>query len=47
MLKNLRKDLEAENEMDGPVFKIRDDPRVTKIGRFLRRTGLDELASAF
>ncbi|MEI6047969.1 MAG: sugar transferase [Bacteroidota bacterium] len=39
----LRKDLEAENEVDGPVFKIRDDPRVTKIGKFLRKTGLDEL----
>jgi lipopolysaccharide/colanic/teichoic acid biosynthesis glycosyltransferase len=43
----LKKDLEAENEMDGPVFKIKDDPRVTKIGRFLRRTGLDELPQLF
>lgn len=40
---NLKKDLEAENEMDGPVFKIKDDPRVTNIGSFLRKTGLDEL----
>jgi exopolysaccharide biosynthesis polyprenyl glycosylphosphotransferase len=39
----LRKDMEAENEADIPVFKIKDDPRTTKIGRFLRRTGLDEL----
>jgi lipopolysaccharide/colanic/teichoic acid biosynthesis glycosyltransferase len=31
------------NEMDGPVFKIRDDPRVTRVGRWLRRTSLDEL----
>jgi exopolysaccharide biosynthesis polyprenyl glycosylphosphotransferase len=31
------------NEMDGPVFKIRDDPRVTRVGRLLRRTSLDEL----
>ncbi len=31
------------NEMDGPVFKIRDDPRITRLGRFLRSTGLDEL----
>ncbi len=31
------------NEMDGPVFKIRDDPRVTPIGRFLRKWSLDEL----
>jgi len=33
----------AANEMDGPVFKIRDDPRVTPVGRWLRRTSLDEL----
>ncbi len=32
-----------DNEMDGPVFKIKDDKRITKIGRFLRRTSLDEL----
>ena len=31
------------NEVDGPVFKIYDDPRYTKIGRFLSHTGLDEL----
>ena len=31
------------NEMDGPVFKIANDPRVTPLGRFLRRTSLDEL----
>lgn len=31
------------NEMDGPVFKIRDDPRITRLGKFLRSTGLDEL----
>lgn len=37
------KDLESQNEADGPVFKIRDDPRVTRIGKFLRKTGLDEL----
>ncbi len=39
----LKLDLESKNEMDGPVFKIKDDPRITKVGRFLRRTGLDEL----
>jgi exopolysaccharide biosynthesis polyprenyl glycosylphosphotransferase len=33
----------AANEMDGPVFKIRDDPRVTPLGYWLRRTSLDEL----
>ena len=31
------------NEVDGPVFKIQDDPRITKLGKFLRRTSLDEL----
>lgn len=39
----LRKDLLIQNEADGPVFKIKDDPRITKVGRFLRKTGLDEL----
>lgn len=32
-----------ENEMDGPVFKIKDDPRITRVGRFLRRSSIDEL----
>jgi exopolysaccharide biosynthesis polyprenyl glycosylphosphotransferase len=35
--------LKAMNEADGPVFKIKNDPRITRIGRFLRRTGMDEL----
>jgi exopolysaccharide biosynthesis polyprenyl glycosylphosphotransferase len=35
--------LEAVNEADGPVFKIRNDPRVTPLGAWLRRTSLDEL----
>jgi exopolysaccharide biosynthesis polyprenyl glycosylphosphotransferase len=35
--------LEQQNEASGPVFKIRNDPRLTQIGRFLRRTSLDEL----
>ncbi len=32
-----------ENEMDGPVFKIKDDPRITRVGRIIRQTSLDEL----
>jgi len=35
--------LEAVNEASGPLFKIKDDPRVTRVGRFLRRYSLDEL----
>ena len=35
--------LMAQNEMKGPVFKIKDDPRITKVGRFLRKFSLDEL----
>jgi len=31
------------NEVDGPLFKMRDDPRVTKVGKFMRRWSLDEL----
>lgn len=36
-------DLEDLNEADGPLFKIKDDPRVTRIGRFIRRHSIDEL----
>jgi exopolysaccharide biosynthesis polyprenyl glycosylphosphotransferase len=36
-------ELSKLNEADGPVFKIRDDPRMTRIGRFLRRASLDEI----
>ncbi len=42
-----KKELEAENEADGPVFKIKDDPSVTSIGKVLRKSGLDELPQLF
>jgi exopolysaccharide biosynthesis polyprenyl glycosylphosphotransferase len=38
-----RAELESMNEMSGPVFKVKNDPRVTPLGRWLRRTSLDEL----
>jgi exopolysaccharide biosynthesis polyprenyl glycosylphosphotransferase len=38
----LQASLEARNEASGPVFKIHDDPRVTRVGKWLRRTSLDE-----
>ena len=31
------------NEMDGPVFKIKGDPRITKVGKFIRKYSIDEL----
>ena len=40
---NLQGDLMKYNEMDGPVFKIKDDPRITKVGRFIRKYSIDEL----
>jgi lipopolysaccharide/colanic/teichoic acid biosynthesis glycosyltransferase len=39
----LRQQLLERNEVDGPAFKIKDDPRVTWLGQFLRRTSIDEL----
>jgi exopolysaccharide biosynthesis polyprenyl glycosylphosphotransferase len=39
----LREELAALNEMDGPVFKIRNDPRCTAVGAFMRKFSLDEL----
>jgi exopolysaccharide biosynthesis polyprenyl glycosylphosphotransferase len=39
----IQADLESENEASGPLFKIRDDPRLTRVGRILRRYSLDEL----
>lgn len=38
-----RAELECRNEMSGPVFKVKNDPRITAVGHWLRRTSLDEL----
>lgn len=35
--------LMSQNEMDGPVFKIKNDPRITRVGHFIRKTSIDEL----
>ena len=46
MVKNapeLHKELLAQNELDGPAFKMKDDPRITKVGKFIRKTSIDEL----
>lgn len=40
-------ELAAQNESTGPLFKMKKDPRITKVGRFLRRTSLDELPQIF
>lgn len=40
-------ELQYLNEQTGPVFKIKNDPRITKVGRFIRKTSLDELPQFF
>jgi len=44
---HLRKELMQYNERTGPMFKIKNDPRVTPVGRFIRKTSLDELGQLF
>jgi lipopolysaccharide/colanic/teichoic acid biosynthesis glycosyltransferase len=41
------REIEHLNEVSGPVFKIKDDPRITPMGRFLRKTSIDELPQLF
>ena len=43
----LKEKLVAQNEMSGPMFKMKDDPRVTKVGKFIRKTSIDELPQLF
>lgn len=43
----LKSSLENRNEMDGPVFKIKDDPRITRFGRWLRKFSIDETPQLF
>ncbi len=38
-----KQEVESLNEQDGPVFKVRSDPRITSVGKFLRRSSLDEI----
>jgi lipopolysaccharide/colanic/teichoic acid biosynthesis glycosyltransferase len=42
-----RAELEADNERGGPLFKLSDDPRVTRFGRLLRATSIDEIPQLF
>ena len=43
----LLEQLKSQNEMDGPVFKIKNDPRITRVGKYLRKLSLDELMQFF
>lgn len=43
----MRDALKAQSEQDGPAFKMKHDPRITRIGRFLRKTSIDELPQLF
>jgi exopolysaccharide biosynthesis polyprenyl glycosylphosphotransferase len=43
----LKEKLLSQNEMSGPMFKMKDDPRITKVGKFIRKTSIDELPQLF
>ncbi|MDH3302204.1 MAG: sugar transferase [Acidimicrobiia bacterium] len=43
----LKQDMAEQNERTGPLFKISDDPRITRVGRFIRETSIDELPQLF
>lgn len=43
----IKNKLQEQNEMSGPMFKIKDDPRITKVGKFIRKTSIDELPQLF
>lgn len=42
-----KKELMDSNEMDGPVFKMKNDPRITRVGRFIRKYSIDEIPQLF
>ena len=42
-----KKELMEKNEMDGLMFKMTEDPRITKVGKFIRKTSIDELPQFF
>lgn len=43
----IKEKLKEQNEMSGPMFKIKDDPRITKVGKFIRKTSIDELPQLY
>ena len=50
MIPNAEKKLDEllnKNEMEGPVFKMKDDPRITRVGRFIRKSSIDELPQLY
>ena len=40
---SMKEDLAEHNEATGPIFKMKDDPRITRVGRIIRRLSIDEL----